>query len=309
MASGEVTTRARCVRRGRRRSGIQADDGDGQPLPALQPCAPRDHEGALLESLVPPAAAWPSGAVIALPILRANDGDAARRRSRGLGRLQRRGVFDRWDKAPRGPQALRIWTPVAKCWTTARARVGCERGHERARRQRLYRGVGQLPVVATLPGRHLEGATPVVELDVSAPSCRAVPRGLLRVIGYSLKQVTEPAAKPWVDWWSKRSRRSSGALRMGALPARNRSSRPPAPTSSTTAGRELLSTRVRLSATAPRIPQALVGALYVQRWIQSRDSTRRPLPRAIRWLDDLSPGPSQDGAGRRSRRGPRLVGR
>ena len=116
---------------------------------------------ALLESLVHASGRVAfGGPLIALPLLRANlmemllDVEAA-----ASVVFNAAAVFDRWDKRLcRGPQALPHLDAGRQVLDDRAGPRGGERGHERARRQRLYRGVGQLAARARrLPRRHLGG--------------------------------------------------------------------------------------------------------------------------------------------------------
>src|SRR6266852_2473734 len=159
---------------------------------------------ALLESVVhAQGRAAFGGPLIALPLLRANlmemllDVEAA-----ASVVFNAASVFDRWDGGSADDRKLfRIWTPIAKCWTTARARaVASEAMNVRGGNGYIEEWVNARLVRDSYLGAIWEGATPVVALDVQ----RAIMRercheAFLAYIGARLQHVAEPAAKPWVD--------------------------------------------------------------------------------------------------------------
>ena len=93
-------------------------------------------------------------------------------------------VFDRWDGGSAEDRKLfRIWTPVAKCWITARARaVASEAMNVRGGNGYIEEWVNARLVRDSLPGRHLGGRD--ADRGARRPArhhARAVPRGPLRV--------------------------------------------------------------------------------------------------------------------------------
>src|SRR4029450_11993583 len=77
-------------------------------------------------------------------------------------------VFDRWDSgSAEDRQLFRIWTPIAKCWTTARARVvASEAMNVRGGNGYIEEWINARLVRDAYLGAIWEGATNVVALDV-----------------------------------------------------------------------------------------------------------------------------------------------
>ncbi|MDO8479154.1 MAG: acyl-CoA dehydrogenase family protein [Candidatus Rokubacteria bacterium] len=252
---------------------------------------------ALLESVVHASgrAAF-GGPLIALPLLRANlmemllDVEAA-----ASVVFNAAAVFDRWDGGSVEDRKLfRIWTPIAKCWITARARaVASEAMNVRGGNGYIEEWVNARLVRDSYLGAIWEGATPVVALDVQ----RAIMReqcheALFAYIGSRLQHVTEPAAKPWVDvvvqavealkrridGWAALSREE---LELEAKPAADLLYH-------LLAASLLLGEGQTLRDGAQDFRKFLVGALYVQRWLLQRDLYAPPFgARDLGWLDAL----------------------
>jgi acyl-CoA dehydrogenase len=252
---------------------------------------------ALLESIVHARgrAAF-GGPLIALPLLRANlmemllDVEAA-----ASVVFNAAAVFDRWDDGSAEDRKLfRIWTPVAKCWITARARaVASEAMNVRGGNGYIEEWVNARLLRDSYLGAIWEGATSVVALDVQ----RAIRReqchqALFEYIGRQLRDVTEPAAKPWVDvvvqameglkrridGWAALSR---GELELEAKPAADLLYH-------LLAASLLLAEGQTLRERSQDFRKLLVGALYVQRWLAALDPNGPPFAaRDLSWLDAL----------------------
>ncbi len=236
------------------------------------------------------------GPLIALPLLRANlmemllDVEAA-----ASVVFNAAAVFDRWDQGSADDRKLfRIWTPIAKCWTTARARVvASEAMNVRGGNGYIEEWVNARLVRDAYLGAIWEGATPIVALDVQ----RAIMRerchdALFAYIGGRLQQVTEPAAKPWVDVVLQ----SVEALkrRIDGWPALSREdaeleAKPAADLLyHLLAASLLLGEGQLLRDRAQDYRKLLVGALYVQRWLTLRDPNAAVFSaRDVAWLDSL----------------------
>jgi len=236
------------------------------------------------------------GPLIALPLLRANlmemllDVEAA-----ASVVFNAASVFDRWDGGSAEDRKLfRIWTPIAKCWTTARARaVASEAMNVRGGNGYIEEWVNARLVRDSYLGAIWEGATPVVALDVQ----RAIMRercheAFLAYIGARLQHVAEPAAKPWVDVvvqavealrrridvWPALTRED---LELEAKPAADLLYH-------LLAASLLLGEGQALRERSQDFRKLLVGALYVQRWLTPRDLHAPPFAaRDIAWLDSL----------------------
>jgi len=252
---------------------------------------------ALFESLVHARgrAAF-GGPLIALPLLRANlmemllDVEAA-----ASVVFNAAAVFDRWDGGSAEDRKLfRIWTPVAKCWITARARtVTSEAMNVRGGNGYVEEWVNARLLRDAYLGAIWEGATNVVALDVQ----RAIVReqcheALFAYISRQLQHVTEPAAKPWVDVVVQAGevlkRRIDGWAAL-SRPEQELEAKPAADLLyHLLAASLLLHEGQTLREGAQDFRKLLVGALYVQRWIASRDPSGPPFSaRDLGWLDAL----------------------
>jgi len=252
---------------------------------------------ALLESLVHARgrAAF-GGPLLSLPLLRASlmemllDVEAA-----ASVVFNSAAIFDRWNTGSAQDRKLfRILTPIAKCWITARARwVTSEAMNVRGGNGYIEEWVNARLVRDAYLGSIWEGATPIVALDVQ----RAIVREqchdpLFACIAARLQQVTEPAAKPWVDLvvqaveslkrridgWAALSR---GEAELEAKPAADLLYH-------LLAASLLLHEGQTLRDRAQDFRKLLVGALYVQRWLQARDPSAPAFgARDLGWLDAM----------------------
>jgi acyl-CoA dehydrogenase len=236
------------------------------------------------------------GPLIALPLLRSNlmemllDVEAA-----ASVVFNAAAVFDRWDRGSADDRKLfRIWTPVAKCWTTARARaVASEAMNVRGGNGYIEEWVNARLVRDSYLGAIWEGATPIVALDVQRSIMRErCHEALFAYIGARLQQVTEPAAKPWVDVVVE----AIEALkrRIDGWPALSREeqeleAKPAADLLyHLLAASLLLHEGQTLRNGTENFRKLLVGALYVQRWLQPRDLHAPPFAaRDLGWLDAM----------------------
>jgi acyl-CoA dehydrogenase len=252
---------------------------------------------ALLESLVHARgrAAF-GGALLALPLLRSSvmemllDVEAA-----ASVVFNSAAVFDRWNSgSARDRQLFRILTPIAKCWITARARtVTSEAMNVRGGNGYIEEWVNARLVRDAYLGSIWEGATPIVALDVQRAILREqCHEPLLAYIGARLQQVTEPAAKPWIDvvWQCIESlkRRVEG----WAITSREETeleAKPAADLLYHLLGASLLLHEGQtLRDRSQDFRKLLVGALYVQRWLLPRDPSVPPFSaRDLGWLDAI----------------------
>jgi hypothetical protein len=236
------------------------------------------------------------GPLIALPLLRANlmemllDVEAA-----ASVVFNAAAVFDRWDGGSAEDRNLfRIWTPIAKCWTTARARaVASEAMNVRGGNGYIEEWVNARLVRDSYLGAIWEGATPVVALDVQ----RAIMRercheAFFAYVGARLQQVTEPAAKPWVDVVVQAVEALRRRIEAWPSLTREEAELEARPTADLLyhllAASLLLGEGQTLRERSQDYRKVLVGALYVQRWLQPRDLHAPPFSaRDIAWLDAL----------------------
>ena len=252
---------------------------------------------ALLESLVHARgrAAF-GGPLLALPLLRANvlemllDVEAA-----ASVVFSSAAVFDRWNHgSAEDRQLFRILTPIAKCWITARARtVTSEAMNVRGGNGYIEEWVNARLVRDAYLGSIWEGATPIVALDVQ----RAIVRErchepLFAAIGARLQRVTEPAAKPWVDLVLQSVESLRRRIDGWAALAREEAELEAKPAADQLyhllAASLLLHEGQVLRDRAQDFRKLLVGALYVQRWLQPRDPSAPAFSaRDLGWLDAI----------------------
>ncbi|HEV2054863.1 MAG TPA: acyl-CoA dehydrogenase family protein [Methylomirabilota bacterium] len=236
------------------------------------------------------------GPLIALPLLRANlmemllDVEAA-----ASVVFNAAAVFDRWDGGSAEDRKLfRIWTPIAKCWTTARARaVASEAMNVRGGNGYIEEWVNARLVRDSYLGAIWEGATPVVALDVQ----RAIMReqcheALFAYIGRQLQHVTEPAAKPWVDAVVQAVEALKRRIDVWAALSPEEQELEAKPVADLLyhllAASLLLHEGQTLRERSQDFHKLLVGALYVQRWLAARDLHAPPFAaRDLGWLDAL----------------------
>ena len=223
------------------------------------------------------------GPLIALPLLRANlmemllDVEAA-----ASVVFNAAAVFDGWDCGSAEDRTLfRIWTPIAKCWTTARARaVASEAMNVRGGNGYIEEWVNARLVRDSYLGAIWEGATPVVALDVQ----RAIMReqcheSLFGYIGARLQHVTEPAAKPWVDVVVQAVEALKRRIDVWAALSREERELEAKPVADLLyhllAASLLLGEGQTLRDGAQDFRKLFVGVLYVQRWLAARDQIGR----------------------------------
>jgi len=252
---------------------------------------------ALLESLVHARGRAAFGApLLALPLLRASvlemllDVEAA-----ASVVFSSAAVFDRWNHgSAEDRQLFRILTPIAKCWITARARtVTSEAMNVRGGNGYIEEWVNARLVRDAYLGSIWEGATPIVALDVQ----RAIVRErchepLFAAIGARLQRVTEPAAKPWVDLVLQSveslRRRIDGWAPIGREEAELEAKPAADQLYHLLAASLLLHEGQVLRDRAQDFRKLLVGALYVQRWLQPRDLGAPSFSaRDLGWLDAI----------------------
>ena len=252
---------------------------------------------ALLESLVHARgrAAF-GGPLLALPLLRASvmemllDVEAA-----ASVVFSSAAVFDRWNGGSTQDRKLfRILTPIAKCWITARARiVTSEAMNVRGGNGYIEEWVNARLVRDAYLGSIWEGATPIVALDVQ----RAIMREqchepLFAYIGARLPQVTEPAAKPWVDVVTQAIESLKRRMDGWAALSREEADLEAKPVADLLyhllAASLLLHEGQVLRDRSQDFRKLLVGALYVQRWLIPRDAHTPPFSaRDLGWLEAM----------------------
>jgi len=260
---------------------------------------------ALLESLVHARgrAAF-GGPLLALPLLRASvlemllDVEAA-----ASVVFTSAAIFDRWNRgSAEDRQLFRILTPIAKCWITARARtVTSEAMNVRGGNGYIEEWVNARLVRDAYLGSIWEGATPIVALDVQ----RAIVRErchepLFAAIGARLQQVTEPAAKPWVDLVLQSVESLKRRIDAWAPLSREEAELEAKPAADQLyhlfAAGLLLHEGQVLRDRVQDFRKLLVGALYVQRWLRPRDPSAPVFnARDLGWLEAIvawSPIPS-----------------
>ena len=252
---------------------------------------------ALLESLVHARGRLAFGrSLMALPLLRVNllemllDTEAA-----ASVVMNAAAVFDRWDGGSAEDRKLfRIMTPLAKCWTTARARaVTGEAMNVRGGNGYVEEWVNSRLVRDSYLGAIWEGATSVVALDVQ----RAIRRErchepFLAWLGARLAQVNEPAAKPSVDVLLQGietlKRRIEGWAALGSDEIELEAKPAADLLYHLLAASLLLAEGQALRDRSRDFRKLLVGTLYVQRWLAPRDPHVPPFAaRDLAWLEAL----------------------
>jgi acyl-CoA dehydrogenase len=253
---------------------------------------------AVLEALTHARARVAFGRVLAeLPLLRAQllqmvvDSEAA-----AAVVLHAAATLDRWDRgeAPARP-LFRILTPLAKYWISQHARlVTAEAMNVRGGNGYIEEWVNPRLVRDSYLGSIWEGASNVVALDVQRAIFReAAHEPLLAFVGERLARVTEAAAKPWVDVARETldvvRRRIAG---WAALPRAEQEleARPVADTFyHLLAASLLLAEGQTLLEGRGDAHWLLSGALYLRRWVVSREAGAPPFGgREIEWLDALA---------------------
>ena len=252
---------------------------------------------ALLESLVHARGRMAfGGPLLALPLLRAGvmemllDVEAA-----ASVVFNSAAVFDRWNGGSTQDRKLfRILTPIAKCWITSRARtVTSEAMNVRGGNGYIEEWVNARLVRDAYLGSIWEGATPIVALDVQ----RAVMREqchapLFTYISARLQQVTEPAAKPWVDVVVQAieslKRRMDGWAALSHEEAELEAKPAADLLYHLLAAGLLLHEGQLLRDRSQDFRKLLVGALYVQRWLAVRDAQAPAFSvRDLGWLESM----------------------
>jgi alkylation response protein AidB-like acyl-CoA dehydrogenase len=253
---------------------------------------------AVLEALTHARARVAFGRVLAeLPLLRAQllqmvvDSEAA-----AAVVLHAAAALDRWDRGETAARALfRILTPLAKYWITQHARlVTAEAMNVRGGNGYIEEWVNPRLVRDSYLGSIWEGASNVVALDVQRAILReAAHEPLLAFLGERLSRVTEAAAKPWVDVAREAldvtRRRIAG---WAGLPRAEQEleARPVADTLyHLLAASLLLADGQTLFEGRGDAHRLLSGALYLRRWVVSREAGAPPFGgREIEWLDALA---------------------
>ena len=253
---------------------------------------------ALLESLVHARGRVAfGGPLLALPLLRANvlemllDVEAA-----ASVVFSSAAVFDRWNHgSAEDRQLFRILTPIAKCWITARARtVTSEAMNVRGGNGYIEEWVNARLVRDAYLGSIWEGATPIVALDVQRAIVReGCHEPLFAAIGGRLQRVTEPTAKPWVDLVLQSVESLRRRIDGWALLAREEAELEAKPAADQLyhllAASLLLHEGQVLRDRVQDFRKLFVGALYVQRWLQPRDSSAPAFSaRDLGWLDAIA---------------------
>jgi acyl-CoA dehydrogenase len=253
---------------------------------------------AVLEALTHARARVAFGRVLAeLPLLRAQllqmvvDSEAA-----ATVVLHAAATLDRWDRGEAAARALfRIITPLAKYWITQHARlVTAEAMNVRGGNGYIEEWVNARLVRDSYLGSIWEGASNVVALDVQRAILReAAHEPLLAFLGERLARVTAAAAKPWVD--VAREALETARRRIGgwaALPRADQEleARPVADALyHLLAASLLLADGQALLEGKSDAHRLLSGALYLRRWVVSREAGAAPFgPREIEWLDALA---------------------
>jgi len=205
-------------------------------------------------------------------------------------------TLDRWDAgAPEARALFRITTPLAKYWITQHARhVTAEAMNVRGGNGYIEEWVNARLVRDSYLGAIWEGASNVVALDVQ----RAIQREsahepLLAFVAERLGRVTEAAAKPWVD--VAREAADTARRRVAGWAALARDERELEARPVADALYHLLAAALLLAegqAVLERTGDAhrlLSGALYLRRWVVSREAGAAPFgAREIEWLDALA---------------------
>jgi alkylation response protein AidB-like acyl-CoA dehydrogenase len=199
--------------------------------------------------------------------------------------------------APDAGGLLRVVTPLAKCWITARAReVAGEAMNVRGGNGYVEEWVNPRLVRDSFLGAIWEGSSHVVALDVQRAILKAgALRPLAGFIGARLDQVVEPAAKPWVDLVA--AALSAVQDQVAAWPRassaeRELEARPAADVLyHVLAGALLIAEGQRRLAEAGDWRKLAVAALYVRRWLRPPEPRRPPFSaREIEWLGPMADG-------------------
>ena len=252
----------------------------------------------VLESLVHARGRAAFGAALAdLPLLRASlvemllDAEAA-----ASVVLHGAALFDGAD-AGRAEDArlLRVWTPIAKGWITARARwVASEAMNVRAGNGYTEEWPNARLLRDSYLGAIWEGTTSIVALDVQRAILKDGAFGpLAAFVARRLDLVGEPAAKPGAD--HVRAALAELAARVAAWPGaprpdRELDARPVADTLyHALAASLLLAEGQQLRERTGDCRKLLAALLYIRRWLRP-PAPPAPLlpPEALPWLDALA---------------------
>ncbi len=253
---------------------------------------------AVLEALTHARARVAFGRTLAeLPLLRAQllqmvvDSEAA-----AAVVLHGAATLDRWDAGAADARALfRITTPLAKYWITQHARlVTAEAMNVRGGNGYIEEWVNARLVRDSYLGAIWEGASNVVALDVQRAIVReAAHEALFALVAERLGRVTEAAAKPWVDVAraaADAARRRVAGWASLAREEQELEARPVADILYHLLAASLLLAQgqARQDATGDA-HWLLSGALYLRRWLVSREAGAPPFgAREIAWLDALA---------------------
>jgi hypothetical protein len=252
----------------------------------------------LLESLVHARQRVAFGRpLIELPLLRSNllgmllDTEAA-----ASVILNGAALLDRRDAGEGEARALaRVWTPLAKCWITLRARdVTAEAMNVRGGNGYVEEWVNPRLLRDAYLGAIWEGSANVVALDVQRAILKD--RGLEALAAFMaerLAHVTEAAAKPWVDLVRAAlegvARQAAGWAALSST-ERELGARPVADTLyHLLAGSLLLAEGQTLRERGGGYRKLLAAGLYLRRWLEPRGPASPPFgARQIEWLEPLA---------------------
>jgi alkylation response protein AidB-like acyl-CoA dehydrogenase len=253
---------------------------------------------AVLEALTHARARVAFGRTLAeLPLLRAQllqlvvDSEAA-----AAVVLHGAATLDRWDAGAADARALfRITTPLAKYWITQHAReVTAEAMNVRGGNGYIEEWVNARLVRDSYLGAIWEGASNVVALDVQRAILReAAHEPLLAQIGERVGRVTEASAKPWVE--AAREALEAARRRIANWPALARVEQELEARPVADALYHLLAASLLLAEGQALLDERgdahylLSGALYLRRWVVTREAGAPPFgAREIEWLDALA---------------------
>jgi acyl-CoA dehydrogenase len=211
-------------------------------------------------------------------------------------------TLDRWDAgAPDARALFRITTPLAKYWITQHARlVTAEAMNVRGGNGYIEEWVNARLVRDSYLGAIWEGASNVVALDVQRAILReAAHEPLLAFVAERLGRVTEAAAKPWVDVAREAADTARRRVAGWSSLARDEQELEARPVADALyhllAASLLLAEGQALLERTSDAHRLLSGALYLRRWVVSREAGAAPFgAREIEWLDalvDFSPVP------------------
>jgi acyl-CoA dehydrogenase len=204
-------------------------------------------------------------------------------------------LLDRADGgAPEARRLVRIVTPLAKSWLTARARaVAGEAMNVRGGNGYIEEWVNARLLRDAHLGAIWEGSTNVVALDVQRALLRdGCLAPLAAFVGARLATVAEPVAKPWVERveavLADLARQVAGWAALDP-PTRELEARPAADTlyHALAAGLLLAEGHVLVERRGD-FRKHLAAAMYVHRWLTPRAATGSTFSwGALRWLDAL----------------------